>query len=53
MPFPEEGLVYDYNLDDGGASKKGEDEEEDEKKAKKTTVSRFYKIRLFICSSNT
>ena len=30
MQFPDEGLVYDYCLDDGGISKIGEDEEETE-----------------------
>ena len=29
MPFPEEGLVYDYCLDDGGISKFNEDEGEE------------------------
>ncbi|XP_075039903.1 dynein axonemal heavy chain 1 [Mixophyes fleayi] len=29
MLFPEEGLVYDYTLDDGGISSTAEDEEED------------------------
>ena len=40
MPFPEAGLVYDYELDDGGASdtQKGDDDEE-EKKPKKTVSS--------------
>lgn len=40
MPFPEEGSVYDYRLDDGGASKtkKGEDEEEDDKKKTKSQI---------------
>ncbi|XP_014674130.1 PREDICTED: dynein heavy chain 1, axonemal-like [Priapulus caudatus] len=28
LPFPEEGLVYDYMLDDGGVSLETEDEEE-------------------------
>ena len=28
MPFPEEGLVFDYRLDDGGASILDDDEEE-------------------------
>jgi hypothetical protein len=35
MPFPEDGLVYDYSLDDGGASRIGEEEEEEEKKKTK------------------
>lgn len=37
MPFPVDGLVYDYKLDDGGVSvvKKGDDDEEDDKKSKK------------------
>lgn len=39
MPFPEDGLVYDYRLDDGGASRtKGDDDEEDDKKKKKTSI---------------
>ena len=34
MPFPSKGLVYDYQLDDGGASgrNKGDDDDEDDKK---------------------
>ena len=28
MPFPEDGLVYDYSLDDGGISKFGADDDE-------------------------
>ena len=40
MPFPEEGQIYDYRLDDGGVSKTGEDEEEEENK--KTKVRRKY-----------
>ena len=37
MQFPQEGLVYDYMLDDGGAShtQTDEDEEEDAKSKKK------------------
>ena len=38
MPFPDEGLVYDYRLDDGGASKTKEDEEEEESKKTKVHV---------------
>ncbi len=41
MPFPSEGLVYDYRLDDGGLSgrgKKGEEEEEEDKKTAKLKV---------------
>ena len=31
LPFPEQGLVYDYKLDDGlGKGDKDEDEEEEE-----------------------
>ena len=35
LPFPTEGLVYDYRLDDGGISHTGksEDDEEDDKKS--------------------
>lgn len=28
MPFPDEGMVFDYKLDDGGASIFDDDEEE-------------------------
>ena len=37
MPFPEDGLVYDYKLDDGGISRppKGDEEDEEDKKSKK------------------
>ncbi|XP_064629143.1 dynein axonemal heavy chain 1-like isoform X2 [Lineus longissimus] len=37
LPFPDEGLVYDYRLDDGGISRPGsdDDEEEGENKDKK------------------
>ncbi len=41
MPFPSEGLVYDYRLDDGGLSgtgRRGEEEEEEEKKPTRTKV---------------
>ena len=35
MPFPEEGLVYDYKLDDGGITQAAaDDDEEEDKKAK-------------------
>ena len=37
LAFPEEGLVYDYRLDDGGVSRTGksdEDEDEDKKSFK-------------------
>ena len=37
MPFPDEHLVYDYRLDDGGVSKSSADDEEEEDK-KKTKV---------------
>ena len=45
MPFPADGLVYDYRLDDGGASRppreKGEEEDEEDKKRGKAKVPRF------------
>ncbi|KXJ11002.1 Dynein heavy chain 1, axonemal [Exaiptasia diaphana] len=34
MPFPPQGLVYDYKLEDGGVSLKDGDDDEDEEKAK-------------------
>ena len=42
LPFPGEGLVYDYRLDDGGISRMGksEDEEEDVKKSFKVYYKR-------------
>ena len=39
MPFPDDGLVYDYRLDDGGASKTKEDEDEEETKKAKVKIS--------------
>lgn len=30
MPFPEEGLVFDYRLEDAGISSTKDDEDEDE-----------------------
>lgn len=30
LPFPEEGLVYDYRLDDAGISNLNEEEDDDE-----------------------
>lgn len=41
MPFPEDGLVYDYCLDDGGVSKTSEEEEEEGEK-KKTKVHNMH-----------
>ena len=40
LPFPSEGLVYDYRLDDGGISRMGksDDDEEDVKKSFKVTI---------------
>ena len=40
MPFPSKGLVYDYQLDDGGASgrSKGDDDDDDDKKTSAGTV---------------
>lgn len=41
MLFPEEGLVYDYKLDDAGASQmnvQDEGEDEEKKKAKSNTI---------------
>ena len=40
MPFPSEGLVYDYQLDDGGISgtSKTDEDEEEEKKTSAGTV---------------
>lgn len=32
MCFPEEGLVYDYRLDDAGISKLGDDTEDDKER---------------------
>lgn len=33
--FPEEGLVYDYRLDDAGISNLGDDDEDEERKVTK------------------
>ncbi len=37
MPFPEESLVYDYQLEDGGVSHttKDDDDDDDDKNTKK------------------
>ena len=44
MPFPEEGLVYDYQLDDAGISLPAmEEDEEEENKSRK--------VGLFVCLS--
>lgn len=37
MCFPEEGLVYDYRLDDAGISNFEDDEEEGERKVRQIT----------------
>ena len=34
MPFPSEGLVYDYQLDDGGISGTSNTDEDDEEEKK-------------------
>lgn len=50
MPFPSEGLVYDYRLDDGGLSqtgKKGDDDEEEEKRTTKTKVQTYVVQHLY------
>ena len=40
MPFPEEGLVYDYQLDDAGISLPAmEEDEEEENKSRKVSLS--------------
>ena len=40
MPFPSKGLVYDYQLDDGGISgrSKSDDDDEDDKRTSAGTV---------------
>ena len=50
MPFPEEGLVYDYKLEDGGASLTSKDDDEDEESKTKInkvihTVHSFNEIK--------
>ena len=42
MPFPSKGLVYDYQLDDGGIScrSKSDDDDEDDKRTSAGTVCR-------------
>ena len=57
LPFPGEGLVYDYRLDDGGISRMGksEDEEEDVKKSFKvytTNVAVLYCSCGFVVSTH-
>ncbi|XP_045153350.1 dynein axonemal heavy chain 1 [Echinops telfairi] len=34
LPFPEEGLVFDYRLEDGGISNTGEDDDEEDEASK-------------------
>ena len=48
LPFPSEGLVYDYRLDDGGISRMGksDDDEEDVKKSFKVPVHKATSIQL-------
>lgn len=48
MPFPEEGLVYDYSLDDGGISKFGSDEDEVAESSSGNEVM----LRAYFCSEN-
>ena len=48
MPFPEDGLVYDYCLDDGGISKFGADDDEiDDKSTGSEVVLSFLGSRVF------
>ncbi len=43
MPFPKEGLVYDYILDDGGLfMSQDEDNKEEDDEKKEKTVFIFY-----------
>ena len=37
MPFPSEGVVYDYQLDDGGISGSGTSDDDDEEEEKITS----------------
>ena len=54
MPFPEEGLVYDYKLEDGGVNqthKEGDEDEDEDKKSRKRVLLSIilytvHKIRL-------
>ena len=48
LMFPEEGLVYDYVLDDAGISRQDQDEMEDEETVQKEVSSLH--IQLWICS---
>jgi dynein heavy chain len=46
MPFPKEGLVYDYMVDDGGLFNQDEDkEEEDQAKKAKIVIHKSIKNR--------
>ena len=45
LPFPTEGLVYDYRLDDGGISHTGKSED-DEEEDKKSSFKVLYMLTL-------
>ena len=52
MPFPSEGVVYDYQLDDGGISGSGtsdNDEEEEEKITSGTVCHSVYHLMNLLC----
>ena len=40
--FPEEGLVYDYQLQDGGVSNSNSDRDDDEDEVKNVEVGRLF-----------
>ena len=50
MLFPEEGLVYDYCLDDGGISSIGLDDREEEAVTTGTEVGKHTPFIRFSCS---
>ena len=56
MPFPDKGLVYDYQLDDGGvsgASKTDDDDDIDEKsKSAGATVCVVCALCVHMCTYN-
>ena len=52
MPFPEDGLVYDYSLDDAGISNFGADDDEIDDKSSANEVPFCYSVIKFSTLAN-